>query len=121
MNLRIAALASVLVCSFCVVACGGDDDDNAANGGGALKANCEKVCVLEAPLNCPDDDAANCVNECQLGATASEKCRTTIEALIACEAARTASDFECSFGEADVKDTVCTAEGDAVGACLTTD
>jgi hypothetical protein len=121
MNLRIWAIASVVAGSLFVAGCG-DDDDDGGGGEGSLKANCEKVCATKATLKCPDAPA-DCINDCQLLATASSKCKTVIEAATACEATRPASDFACDpdLGSAELKETVCTSEYDAVGTCLTTE
>ena len=122
MNLRIWAIASVVGCSLLVAGCGDDDDDGSGGGSGSLKANCEKICATTKPLNCPDTPA-DCANDCQLQATASAKCRTVIESAIACAATRPASDFACDpdLGTAELSETVCTSEYEAVVTCLTTE
>jgi hypothetical protein len=105
-----------LLAALVLVGCGGDDDDD--NGGdGSLRANCQTVCSFTEPLNCPDDPA-DCVNDCQLQATASAKCRSVVEAAIACSAKRSAPDFQCVDGESELKETFCSSETTAVIACF---
>jgi hypothetical protein len=117
MKYRIFAIVSVLGASLCV-ACG-SDDDNKGSGSAELKANCEKICAVTQPLKCASDPS-DCVNDCQLNATASAKCRTVIEANLACSATRPATDWACDAdtGESALSESACTAETDAVFNCL---
>lgn len=113
MNLRILSIACWVACSLSV-GCGDDD----GGGSGNLAANCQKVCSLTAPLNCPMDPA-DCAGNCQAEATSVAKCTSVVEAALACSATRPASDFECNVdGESELKDTACSNESAAVFTCL---
>jgi hypothetical protein len=79
---------------------------------------CQKGCATAATLKCPKDDPATCVSMCQQMAAALPNCKTQVDALGSCTAARPASDFECdSDGKSKLKDGVCDAEGTAAIAC----
>lgn len=117
MNLRIPVIVSVLLgCALCM-GCGGDDDDDDA----ALTADCQKICSMTEPLNCPEDPD-DCVGNCKQEANALPKCKSAVAAALACSAKRPASDYACDpdSGEAELSDTVCTDEVDAVAVCYLT-
>jgi len=110
----------IFVCAlgvFMTPACGDDDDDD--NSGQSIQALCQDACATAAGLSCPNDDAATCVSDCQLGGDLPEACQATAQTALGCLSERPASDWECDAdGEAALKDGICTAEGAALLACL---
>jgi len=105
-------LSCVLLGLVLSVAAGCGDD------GGNLKAACEKGCATVAPLNCPKENAATCVSDCEAAANTIPSCKSQGEALIICTGNQPASNFSCdSDGEAQLKDGVCEAEGNAFLMC----
>ena len=101
-------------------ACGDDDDDDdGSNSGQSIQALCQDACNTAAGLSCPNEDAATCVSDCELGGDLLEACQATAQAALECVSERPASDWECDAdGEADLKDGICEAEGSALLACL---
>jgi hypothetical protein len=94
--------------------CGGGDSSSSSTSD-----NCTKNCAISAMLKCPKDNAATCQSTCEQTAAAVPMCRSQLDALLACSAARPASDWECdSDGEANVKGAFCNAEGLAAFSCV---
>jgi hypothetical protein len=107
-----------VVCGLAILlgACGGDDEED--NGGGSGVPGCAEVCAKVAPLMCPGDVPASCESDCGQLAQLKPECASQVRALVACSAARPATDFACVDGESELSDTQCVAETDAVGACV---
>lgn len=104
-----------------VAACGDDDGDG--NGGGSgtsLQALCQRGCMMEASLACPNDTPATCLSECeQEAAQVPEACRAQATAAVECAVNRPASDWECDEDEeAAPKDGVCAQQVGAAVACV---
>lgn len=112
------ALLAITASVLSSAACGGDDDGDGSGGAsGDLSARCASICDKTAPLGCPDD--ADCKARCEGQVAASAGCERQAEALLACTDARPVSDFACDeFGESGLVEGVCTAEGEAVFACV---
>lgn len=106
-----------VVCGLAILlgACGGDDKEES---GGSGVPGCAEVCAKVAPLMCPDDVPASCESDCGQLAQLKPECASQVRALVACSAARPATDFSCVDGESELSDTQCVAETDAVGACV---
>jgi hypothetical protein len=113
-SMKIATLAfSCVLVGLLAAGCGDDSDDS----GSPFSANCQKLCTLTKPLNCPSD-ATDCVDYCESTAGLFPKCEAQIKAAYACAATKTTADFQCDDdGRFEPKDGVCQTEEDAVIAC----
>lgn len=98
-------------------ACSDDDSSSSGGGGGSVANNCASACAKADSLAC-SGDTGDCTTQCTMEASEVEGCKASYEALVACGAARPASDWECDADdEANLKDGVCSSEFDAVVSC----
>jgi hypothetical protein len=117
MKSKIFVIVSVVLGGSLCMACGGDDDDD-GGGGDALTTNCQKVCAMTEPLNCPMDPD-DCVGECKSTATLFPDCKAQAEAAIACGASRPASEYACDAeGESTLTSDACSTQALALITCL---
>jgi hypothetical protein len=82
---------------------------------------CTRGCATSAPLHCPKSAScvADCVSQYDAAVASKPKCRPSIDALLACGAARPLADWQCDTdGSEKLKPGVCDAEGGAAISCV---
>ncbi|HXU81167.1 MAG TPA: hypothetical protein VN914_07205 [Polyangia bacterium] len=90
-------------------------------GSSAARASCMRGCDTTVSLHCPKAATClvDCVSEFEDLAASKPQCRSALEALLTCAAARPAADWQCgSDGKEELKPGVCEPEGLAAINCV---